>query len=364
MQIVIDEGFRSQLDPPDPVERSFLEQSILADGCRDKLVVWHEKNILLDGHNRYEICTTHKLPFEVEYLSFETREAAEDWIDKNQAGKRNCSPEQKRILVGRIYNRRKKTKGGQIPGTRVDQIDPPLDSTADEVAAELGVSSGTVKRNAQRAEVYDAMLELGDKEAAEAARKVPQAVISEAKRAGEQAADVLKKPHVSNNSGEQDWYTPPQFIEAARRVLSEIDTDPASSDVAQQFVKAKTYFTAADDGLKQEWRGRVWLNPPYSAGVVEKFAEKLIESLNTGVCSDAIVLVNNATETRWFQLLANHADAVCFPCSRIKFLDSTGAPKQSPLQGQAFLYFGDSSVCFADVFSDFGALFVGGAVKC
>lgn len=87
-------------------------------------------------------------------------------MDRNQAGRRNCSPEDFKILCGWIYNRRKKNVGGQIPGSRVGQVGPPLlDATADEIAAELDVSPRTVKRNGQRAEVYDAMLEVGDAEA-------------------------------------------------------------------------------------------------------------------------------------------------------------------------------------------------------
>lgn len=68
-----------------------------------------------------------------------------------------------------------------------------------------------------------------------------------------------KQPHVSHNSGENEWYTPAEFIEAARRVMGEIDLDPASSDIAQETVKANKYYTIDDDGLEQEWSGRVWI---------------------------------------------------------------------------------------------------------
>lgn len=359
MNIVIDKGFKNLLMPLSPIEFGFLEQSILAEGCREKLIVWSQGNVLVDGHNRYEVCSVHGLDFEVEVRDFESREAVEDWIDKNQAARRNLHPDDFKIVTGRIYNRRKKAKndGGKgVAKATVDQIDPRFDSTAEEVGQELGVSAPTIKRNGQRAEVYDRVATVDD-EAAQAAKVVPQAVIAEARKEKdpEVAAEIVKaaaKPHVANNSGEQDWYTPEVYLTAARKVLGDFDLDPASSDVAQRFVNAKTYFTKDDNGLIQDWRGTVWMNPPYGSGIVEQFAEKLVNSLPS--IKGAVVLVNNATETRWFQLLANNSNAICFPSGRIKFLDSSGEPKNSPLQGQAFIYFGRRAKTFCKVFSEFG----------
>lgn len=352
MNIVIDKGFKNLLMPLSPIEFGFLEQSILAEGCREKLIVWSQGNVLVDGHNRYEVCSVHGLDFEVEVRDFESREAVEDWIDKNQAARRNLHPDDFKIVTGRIYNRRKKQHGGDRKSShQIDDL-----KTAEAVAEELGVSKATIERNGQRAELYD-LVSLVDEEAAEAAKVIPQAIVVQARKEKdpEVAAEIVKaaaKPHVTNNSGEQDWYTPEVYLTAARKVLGDFDLDPASSDVAQRFVNAKTYFTKDDNGLVQDWRGTVWMNPPYGSGIVEQFAEKLVDSLSS--IKGAVVLVNNATETRWFQLLANNSNAICFPSGRIKFLDSTGEPKNSPLQGQAFIYFGRRTKTFCKVFAEFG----------
>jgi ParB family chromosome partitioning protein len=160
--------------------------------------------------------------------------------------------------------------------------------------------------------------------------------------------------HVSANTGVPEWYTPGDYIETARKVLGDIDLDPASSDIAQQRVQATTYYTLADDGLAQEWAGRVWMNPPYSSDLVNKFVNKLCDHFEAGDVTAAVVLVNNATETRWFRRAGELATAVCFPTGRIKFLDENGEPRGTPLQGQALLYFGDRADKFLSAFGEVG----------
>lgn len=161
-------------------------------------------------------------------------------------------------------------------------------------------------------------------------------------------------PHVSHNSGENEWYTPSEYLEAAREVLGTIDLDPASSAVANERVKATRYFTKDDNGLAHEWHGNVWLNPPYAQPLIGNFAEKVVEEFDAARINAAIVLVNNATETRWFRQMTEAATAICFPTGRIKYLDSTGNPANTPLQGQAFLYFGDDTYAFLSTFRQLG----------
>lgn len=161
------------------------------------------------------------------------------------------------------------------------------------------------------------------------------------------------KPHVAFNSGNNEWYTPADIIEAARTAMGNIDFDPASSDIAQEVVKASEYYTAETDGLTKDWRGNVWMNPPYATELIGKFVDKLIEQLPH--IEQAIVLVNNATETEWFGKLASKADMVCFPRSRVKFYMPDGRTG-APLQGQAILYFGRYRDGFYMAFKDKGWL--------
>lgn len=171
--------------------------------------------------------------------------------------------------------------------------------------------------------------------------------------------EIQNKPHVSFNSGNNEWYTPAEFIEAAKLVMGGIDLDPASSEIANKVVKADHYLTAEQDGLKFDWSGRVWMNPPYSSELIGKFAEKLVTHFELGDIDEAIVLVNNATETAWFQRMLESIKAICFVKKRVRFIDMQGNPSGAPLQGQAILYFGNNINGFADVFGQFGKVLYG-----
>lgn len=164
--------------------------------------------------------------------------------------------------------------------------------------------------------------------------------------------------HVSQNSGEDEWYTPPEYIAAVRSVLGEIDLDPASSVWANATVHATHFYSKEYDGLIRPWSGRVFMNPPYSQPLIERFCTKFVRSLDAGDIAEGIVLVNNATETTWFQTMGQRATAIAFPKGRIRYIDQTGVPALTPLQGQAFLYFGPAAKVtqFAEVFSVFGVV--------
>ena len=158
--------------------------------------------------------------------------------------------------------------------------------------------------------------------------------------------------HVSHNSGENEWYTPEYIIDAAKETMGSIDLDPATSELANETVKAEEIFTKEDDGLDKEWSGNVWLNPPYALPLINEFSDKLISELDN--IDQACVLVNNATETNWFQNMLEVCDAVCFLKSRVKFIDMNGKASGAPLQGQAVLYFGNRFKEFTIKYNNYG----------
>ena len=161
--------------------------------------------------------------------------------------------------------------------------------------------------------------------------------------------------HRAQGTGENEWYTPSEYIVAARRVMGAIELDPASSAIANQAVKAEVYYTIKDNGLDKDWFGRVWMNPPYSQPHIFDFAKKLCDEYADGAGSvkEAIALTHNYTDTAWFHLMGRSAKAICFTRGRVKFYSPEGK-FAAPTQGQALFYFGDNTERFIKTFSDFG----------
>ncbi len=146
-----------------------------------------------------------------------------------------------------------------------------------------------------------------------------------------------KDNHRTKGTGENEWYTPAEYVKAARKVLGSIELDPASSDTAQETVKAERYFTADVDGLAQAWRAdTVFLNPPYSQPAIWDFIDRLVLELIQGNVGSAILLTHNYTDTAWFHRAGEVASAICFTRGRIKFV---GAPHPAPFPS-AVVYWG------------------------
>jgi len=150
MDIVIDPEFEALCPPLSEEEAMHLEADIVRFGCRDPIVVWGTKNILVDGHNRYRICTKNKVPFKVHKIEFTDRRHARGWIITNQLGRRNLTPEQKSYLRGIRFNTEKQERGGDRKSK--SQSETLIGATAVRVASEEKVSRPTVYRDAEYAE--------------------------------------------------------------------------------------------------------------------------------------------------------------------------------------------------------------------
>jgi ParB family chromosome partitioning protein len=338
MPLTINPKFKFLLPALSADEYAALRKSIATEGCRDPLVVWRGQ--IVDGHNRFEICQAEGVDFDVREVEFADEDAAMDWIDANQIARRNLSPDDFRLAVGRRYNRTKRQDGGHGDQKSGGQNVRPNQAAA--IAAESGVDERTVRRAGKLAE------------AVEHVQQAEPEVVAKGREAVIERAKETIKPHVANNGGDNEWYTPKPYIEAARAVMGKIDVDPASSCEANKVVKAESIYTAEDSGLKHDWVGKLWMNPPYSSELVGKFIEKLAASVESGKVTEALVLVNNATETRWFARLASVSAALCFPVGRVKFWHPRKVA--TPLQGQAVAYIGKHRARFIEHFRQFGTV--------
>ena len=113
------------------------------------------------------------------------------------------------------------------------------------------------------------------------------------------------------------------------------------------------------DGLSRPWAGRVWLNPPYAAGVVDRFVEKLVGHVEAGDVRAAVLLVHARTDAGWFHRAAGASDCVCLTRGRVSFLRPDGDDPGAPTTGSAFFYFGPEPQTFKEVFSAFGWMAAG-----
>lgn len=157
---------------------------------------------------------------------------------------------------------------------------------------------------------------------------------------------------------DDEWFTPPSILDRVRATFGgEIELDPFSCAAANKNVRAERYFTDAYGADDEEWECRnLYMNPPYSRGRVTPAVYLFLKHWLSQAIGEAIVVVNNGTETGWAQALASNADCVCFPSGRIRFWKSTG-PKGSGRSGQAVYYFGQRIDLFVAAFKDMGVIY-------
>jgi hypothetical protein len=120
-------------------------------------VIWAGENILVDGHNRYEICTKHNIPFEVKKMDFDDDNAVKSWIINNQLSRRNLKPDAISILRGMEYNLTKKDASGRSDREFSEGKNCTPKNTAAELAEKHGVSERTIKNDGKFAEAVQTL---------------------------------------------------------------------------------------------------------------------------------------------------------------------------------------------------------------
>ncbi|HUX55998.1 MAG TPA: DNA N-6-adenine-methyltransferase [Bacteroidales bacterium] len=322
-------------------EYDILENSIKSEGCRDALMLWGE--ILVDGHNRYEICQRYGIGFKTAQKCFNNVQEAKEWIIFNQFGRRNLNNYQRAELALKledIYSQ--KAKDRMLSGKEIDPMQISAQGTTRDVLSKIaGVSHDTIdkvkKIEAKATDEIKQYLRIGDLSINEVHQQINGKII-------------MSKCF----TGDNEWFTPAEYVEKSRNVMGSIDIDPASSDAAQQIVKAKQYYTVNDNGLDKNWIGNIFLNPPYSCTKIKAFTDKIIEEYKAGHIKQAIVLTNNNTDTTWFHKLAQISTVMCFTKGRIKFYN--GEEISDPMYGQVFFYIGNDSAKFKEYFSEVGLI--------
>lgn len=130
-----------------------------------------------------------------------------------------------------------------------------------------------------------------------------------------------------------EWYTPLEII----RSLGSFDLD-SCAPVRPLWQTARVMYNKNDDGLKQPWSGRVWLNPPYSRPLVEEFVKRLAERGN------GIALLFNRCDSKMFQdVIFEKATAMKFLRNRIRFFRQDGTRGDSPGCGSILIAFGEDN---------------------
>ena len=352
--IRIDPEFRDWVMPLSQEEYSQLEANLLAEGCRDALIVWISDPALpptlLDGHHRYAICKAHNLSYRIDFKKFPDREAAKNWIILNQIGRRNVTPEQRAYLMGKLYRETKKEQGGDrgnqytVAGGHSDH----LAKTAETIATQFNVGEATVRRAEKFADAVDTIADTYGDEAKQkilsGATKLPQKAITE----------TAKQLYTSETP---EWYTPEIIIESVLELFGAIDLDPCSNGKgADANVPAKEHYTREDNGLARAWHGKVYMNPPYGREVAQ-WVEKVSAEYQAGNISEAVILIAARTDTRWFNLLAKTGAVWCAVEGRLLF--STPGVKTSNAAPfpSAIFYLGDNVQDFYHCFKHHGPIY-------
>lgn len=161
-------------------------------------------------------------------------------------------------------------------------------------------------------------------------------------------------------SKNNEWYTPSEYIDAARDVMGGIDLDPASCAMANQTVKAARYYTKEQNGLMQDWTcSCMRLNPPFGTtrnrSNIGLFTEKLLHEYQKGKVEQALLMTISSMQSSWFPLLWDFP--ICFIHHEIKFLNpSLTHIRCNHRFGWAITYLGLNSQKFIDTFSKFGCI--------
>lgn len=180
---------------------------------------------------------------------------------------------------------------------------------------------------------------------------------------------------INQTSGKVEYYSPPEIVAAARRVMGGIELDPASSEAANERIGAERFYDVEDDAICLEWCAKsVWMNHPFGRPEApcvpdcvknhEHHAEirygnatwinKLRDSIGWEKVAEACCLTFACTSEAWFQPLLKRP--ICFLCPRTNYYLPDGTIFKGVSKGSAVTYFGSNVAVFAREFTKFGTV--------
>lgn len=160
--------------------------------------------------------------------------------------------------------------------------------------------------------------------------------VADAKRLSYVGSSVRR----ATDSDNDDWYTPTEWIDFARKVMYGIELDPFSSEMANERVRATKIYTQQNSAFYNNWKAKsVWMNPPYSRGLCADACERFVSEYKSGNFKRGIVLVNNMTDTKWYRHLLDTSVMLCNLTGRIGFENAAGQRVTGNTRGQTLFLF-------------------------
>jgi len=187
MILEINEVFEKLIPKLKEEEFLQLEESIKDEGCRDPIVVWN--GTIIDGHNRYSICTLHDIPFNTVERHFNNETEVKEWMYANQLGKRNITPDVASALRGKLYKSRKLSHSSE---GKLNHQNEGSKTTAQQVAEETGVSKATVERDAKYDDALCAIEEANEELYTQIYNNEVKLTKAEVTNLGKKDADVIQ----------------------------------------------------------------------------------------------------------------------------------------------------------------------------
>jgi hypothetical protein len=250
--------------------------------------------------------------------------------------------------IDQLRQAQKETVGlnqGAVRGKTGVKATPVLDTRP--TLASQGIDKNLAKQARALGALSDEQFEKRVSHARDAVTRVVRSVVLD-------EAEIVPLFYKSKST---EWYTPAKYAAMARRVMGGIDLDPCSSAKANKTIQAARFFDEKTDGLSHIWRGRIWMNPPYSAQT-GAFVNKLLLEHQRGHVEQAMILLNISTfDRRWFRPLWDFE--LCFPYGRVSFdPPDPSVTVSSPPMGSVFIYIGKNTDEFIRQFKQVGACVV------